>query len=309
MPTGACGVDCDVCKLRVLEICSTCGPGRSSEAVEKLDAQKRLMGNTCPILSCAAMSQIDYCLRDCAQFPCVNFRSGPYPYGEGFLAMQERRRAAPTPGLTHNRARIVIPQEYWEHVAGNLQSIAACVVGATIDPRGGIQLPSLNDQIWVDTAARRVCRLRKDRRDTLEDELFQLVTLLYLMNVKPDQPTKQDLVGVSDLREAHYFREHHALDLGGLLDRYGNDVRGFRGAALFLGGEPLDLADAAFKLLPFPGIPIYYLLWEGDEEFQPKISILFDRTIEQVFSASGIWSLVKVVSRRLLLGPRQMASE
>ena len=63
------------------------------------------------------------------------------------------------------------------------------------------------------------------------------------------------------------------------------------------------MADAAYRLLPFPRTPVYYLLWIGDEEFRPRLSVLFDRSIEEFFSASAIWSLVNLVSRELLMGP------
>ena len=92
MPTGVCGINCDVCKLKLLDLCSTCGPGKSPEAFRKLEAQERILGGACPILRCAGMKRIDYCLRDCDAFPCENFASGPYPFSQGFLDMQERRR-------------------------------------------------------------------------------------------------------------------------------------------------------------------------------------------------------------------------
>ena len=44
MPTGACGINCDVCKLQLLGLCSTCGSGRSQEAQRKLAAQKAAFG-------------------------------------------------------------------------------------------------------------------------------------------------------------------------------------------------------------------------------------------------------------------------
>ena len=71
-----------------------------------------------------------------------------------------------------------------------------------------------------------------------------------------------------------------------------------------LGGEPLDLADAAFAFLPLPRVPLYYLLWLGDDEFPPLFKVLFDRAIETCFSASGIWLLVNLVSSNLLQGRR-----
>ena len=92
MPTGACGVNCDVCGLRISGVCSTCGAGGSRAAEEKIAAQVRIFGIPCLILECARGKGVEYCPRDCEDFPCELFRVGPYPFSEGFLNMQERRR-------------------------------------------------------------------------------------------------------------------------------------------------------------------------------------------------------------------------
>ncbi len=70
MATGACGINCDICRLNVLGICSTCGSGGSQEAQRKIAAQERILGAPCPILTCAREKHIEYCLRDCDRFPC-----------------------------------------------------------------------------------------------------------------------------------------------------------------------------------------------------------------------------------------------
>ena len=63
----------------------------------------------------------------------------------------------------------------------------------------------------------------------------------------------------------------------------------------------MDMADAAYKFLSLPKIPVYYLLWEGDEEFGPDLKILFDRSIEKHLSADAIWGVVNLVSDALLM--------
>jgi hypothetical protein len=63
------------------------------------------------------------------------------------------------------------------------------------------------------------------------------------------------------------------------------------------------MADAAYQLFPFPRVPVYFLFWQEDAEFDPRISVLFDRSIEEVFSADAIWGLVSRVSTALLQGP------
>jgi hypothetical protein len=109
-------------------------------------------------------------------------------------------------------------------------------------------------------------------------------------------PLEKEIVGVKDLKEAHFFQGPHALQTEPVLKRYGRDMQGFKKAAKYLEGHPLDMADAAYRLHPFPRIPVYYLFWQGDAEFDPRISVLFDRSIEDVFSADAIWGLVSRVS-------------
>ena len=58
----------------------------------------------------------------------------------------------------------------------------------------------------------------------------------------------------------------------------------------------MDMADAAVQLLPFPRVPLYFLLWRGDEEFRPRLQVLFDRSIENTLSADAIWALVNRVA-------------
>ena len=110
-------------------------------------------------------------------------------------------------------------------------------------------------------------------------------------------------MGVKDLKEAHFFEGPHALQIDPLIKRYGRDLEGFKATAHLLEGRPVDLADAAYQLFPFPRVPLYYLFWQGDDEFEPRISVLFDRSIEEVFSADVIWGLVNRVSTALLQGP------
>lgn len=65
---------------------------------------------------------------------------------------------------------------------------------------------------------------------------------------------------------------------------------------------PVDMADAGFRLLPFPRVPLYLLLWLGDDEFKPRIQVLFDRPIESLLAADAIWALVNRVAIAMTQG-------
>jgi hypothetical protein len=303
MPTGACGINCDVCKLNLLGTCSSCGSGKSLEAEQKLAAQHRLFGSTCAILACAKMNQIEYCLRDCHQFPCDNFTQGPYPFSEGYLQMQERRRKHPLPAFAPDKSPVDVPAHFWDDLQKkDLNTVCNLTLFNLVSPYQMV-FHFLNDDVLVDVNARCLKRDNGQGWEITPDPLLELVTVVYLNNVKMLYPLGKEIVGVKDLKEAHFFQGPHALKIQPLLKRYGQDIRGFKDAAKYLEGRPVDMADVAYQLFPFPRVPVYFLFWQEDAEFDPRISVLFDRSIEEVFSADAIWGLVSRVSTALLQGP------
>jgi hypothetical protein len=303
MPTGACGIACDVCKLKLLNICSSCGPGKSQLAKAKLEAQTRLLGAPCPILACASLKQVDYCLRDCELFPCENITFGPYPFSQSFLEMQQRRRQQRPPALSPYRSLIHIPEQYWDKVQSrDLADLCKLMPGRAYGTDGLI-FSFLQEEILLDRSQRCLKRRHRGAWEVTTDPQLELVALLFLSQVQVTPPLTQEMISVADLKEAHYFTGPHELPLDPLVERYGNDLPGFHRASLALGGKSLSLADAAFQFLPLPRIPLSFLLWLGDEEFPPLFKVLFDRSIETYFSASGIWLLVNLVCTNLLQGP------
>ncbi|RLB20566.1 MAG: hypothetical protein DRG71_09575 [Deltaproteobacteria bacterium] len=68
MATGACGIDCSMCRLNLLGECSTCGSGKSIEGAKKRVAQERKLRAPCPILACAIDNNVEFWPRDCDDF-------------------------------------------------------------------------------------------------------------------------------------------------------------------------------------------------------------------------------------------------
>ena len=295
MATGPCGINCDTCRLNVREICSSCGPGTSPEAPGKLSAQKRILGASCAILTCAVDRSIEYCPRDCDEFPCNQFLRGPYPFSAGFLQMQERRRQQPIPLRAPSGETIPVPDQHWKDLAeGDIREICNRTE-AKLYPPAGVLLPFLNEFLLVDIGGRRVCRQGPGQWDPVGHGLLELLCLAYLLHAKPE-PLSHQLVSVRELRSAHFFAGPHELKTGPVLRRYGTDPKGFIAASERLGGEATDMADAAFRFMAFPKVPLYYLLWRGDEEFGARLSILFDRSVERHLAPDAIWGLVNLMS-------------
>ncbi len=302
MPTGACGIACDVCKLKVADICSSCGPGDSVAAERKLEAQVRLLGAPCPILACARMNRVPYCSRDCRSFPCENFSQGPYPYSEGYLAMQQRRRRQKPPGRTPSGTVLTVPAEYWEELkTRDIDQLCRQSQAVRQSPRE-LLLPVCNRSILVDLENAVLQEQSEGRWQPVDYPLMELVIQVYLLNVT-DAPLTGERVSVNDLKDAHFFQGPHTLKTAPLLEIFGRNLPGFAAAAESLGGTRLELADAAFMFLPLPKIPVTYLLWEADAEFEANMTVLFDRSIEQHLTADAIWGVVQLVSDLLVMSP------
>lgn len=297
MPTGACGINCDVCRLNLKGTCSTCGPGTSDTAAAKAAAQQRIIGAPCPILACARLNRIQHCMADCSAFPCENFKSGPYPFSEGFLSMQQRRSGDMPTAYAPDGSHLAVADEYWQAAAAR-ETVSLCNLTffEAIGP-GLFQFPFLNEVVRIDLHGRTL--LRRDASDAwavVQDPLLTLTTVLYLKNVREVYPMGRDIVSAKELKEGHFFTGPHLFRTDPLLNRFSQDIGGFRKACLGLGGKPMEMADAAFQLLPFPRMPIYFLLWAGDEEFKPRLQVLVDRPIEAILPADAIWALVNRVA-------------
>lgn len=194
-----------------------------------------------------------------------------------------------------------IPSNYMEQLRSlDFGSLCARTLARPITDRV-LALPFLSFELRADLDSGRIVQVRGGNERPLKDSLLELMTLVYLLNAKA-VPLADEMIGPRDLKDAHFFQGPHELKTRPLLEQYGRHADGFSKASEHLGGQPLSLADVAFRFMPFPRIPLYYLLWEGDDEFASRLSILFDRTIERHFAADAIWGVVNWVSTALTLG-------
>jgi hypothetical protein len=190
---------------------------------------------------------------------------------------------------------------YWEELdERDPNSLCRNALAKNYSPMGLI-LPFLNEVLLIDGRNRCLhCQVNGEWQRA-NAPLLELLCLLYLLRATPD-PLHGEMVSVQELKCAHFFRGPHELNLRPLLRRFGNDAGGFLAHGAALAGQSLELADASFRLMPFPKVPLYCLLWRGDQEFEPTLSILFDRSVEHHLAADAIWGLVNLMSDILLSG-------
>ncbi|MBW1773938.1 MAG: DUF3786 domain-containing protein [Deltaproteobacteria bacterium] len=216
--------------------------------------------------------------------------------------MQERRRKEPPPSASPTREQVKVPSHYWEDLSKKDPGELAVQGQGEIFCRDSIIIPFLGREILADPKDRCLKSLRAEQWERIDYPLLELIFLVYLLNVGPE-PLLNEMISKNELKEAHFFQGPHELRIAPLLERYGNDPLAFTQAAKILGARDLEFADASFTIHAFPKVPLHYLLWEGDEEFAPRLSVLFDRTVEKHLPADAIWGTVTLVTDALLRSP------
>ncbi len=210
--------------------------------------------------------------------------------------MQHRRAGEKPKAYAPDGSHLDVAEEYWQAVAAKETAELCSWTFFENVSANRFQFRFLNQDVQLDLDQRCLLRLTDGRWQTSDDPLLALVTVVYLKNVEKVFPLGSDIVGTKDLKEGLFFEGPHELRTGPLLKRFGNDVDSFSRYAALLDGQPMEMADAAFRLLPFPRVPLYYLLWRGDREFKSRLQVLFDRSIETFLPADAIWALVNRVS-------------
>lgn len=192
-----------------------------------------------------------------------------------------------------------VPLQYWEDLAAAHPEEICRRALATSHPPHGFLLPFLRDTYLIDAEEGSLKRIADGALVRVDDPLLELILLVYLLYAR-EETLKEEMIAFHQLKDAHFFRGPHELNTVPILSRFGRDPEGFCRAATALGGTPIAYADFAFRLQALPRVVLYYLLWKGDEEFEARLSILFDRSVESHLSADGIWGLVQLVSTEII---------
>ena len=128
---------------------------------------------------------------------------------------------------------------------------------------------------------------------------LQVILITYLLNAQAI-PLADKLVVGSNLKGGKcFFQGAHGFPLDPLLVQYGRDIGGFQDRGVSLGATLEHYGDVGLLFAALPRVPVIMVLWGGDEEFSPRLSVLFDASIDQHLPLDAITGLVTEVCRRL----------
>ena len=107
---------------------------------------------------------------------------------------------------------------------------------------------------------------------------FQGIILQYLL-LADGTPLENAWVSLRNLPHGAFYEQAFQSYSGNLLVRsFRGDVEAFRAAARGLGGEQVEMGDAAFRFWVFPRLPLAVVYWSGGGEFPDSAQVLFDNS-------------------------------
>lgn len=158
----------------------------------------------------------------------------------------------------------------------------------------------LNRQYTVDLAERQIYSAATPSELEPPGFIDQLCILAYLINSK-ELPLANKLVKAESLPGGEFFfRGPHILPVKKLVDVFGANPSFLCQAGRPLGAEKCNFGDASIELSVLPRIPLTFVLWSGDNEFEARASILFDRTAAEQLPLDALLAVVDVTVNALI---------
>ncbi|WP_083774392.1 DUF3786 domain-containing protein [Desulfurivibrio alkaliphilus] len=135
-------------------------------------------------------------------------------------------------------------------------------------------------------------------------EYSHLSILKYLIHSR-DLPCSGQMIPPFDLPGGDIFvKGTHILPLDDIAGCFDGNVDKFVKTGKNLAGTQLEYGDMSFKLFPFPRVPVVIIVWEGDEEFPAKATLLLDAGCVSQIPTEIVWSTAMMSVKMLLQSAR-----
>ncbi len=175
-----------------------------------------------------------------------------------------------------------------------LKSGARCQV---IDTKKVILIQYLNQSYLISLPDIEILLMDSDEPVPIRDK----VLILHYLTSAKGTPVSNRLITFKELPGgANYFPAFYQRAIKPLLDYFGKEPRLLVAAAEKLGGYKADYGDVAVNISAFSRVPITIVLWQGDDEFAPEGSVMFDATVSDYLSTEDITVLCETITWRLI---------
>ncbi|MBI4282475.1 MAG: DUF3786 domain-containing protein [Chloroflexi bacterium] len=196
----------------------------------------------------------------------------------------------------------MIHETHWERLASLMPDEVCRRTGARYDlARGCYTLPLLDRHVRVDPREHTVqwCNEAPQTGGEPGYNVVLLVTV-YLIEGKETPPAGEWVTDESLPTGAFFFRGFHTIPTAEVVARFGHDRDMFFRAGSKLGGKPVNWGDACIEVQVLPRIAVRLVLWLGDEEFPSRLTMLFDRRVDEHLPLDTLLSMARHVTSALV---------
>ena len=161
-----------------------------------------------------------------------------------------------------------------------------------------IQVRFLADEYTVDLHKEKILSMSCN---VPAPDFVGILVLHYLISkAKGLPPVRGEWISFKELAGGiPYYPAFKKRAIEPILKKYGNTPQALLQLSQRFKARKIDTADAGIVLDVFEGVPVLITLWRGDEEFGPEASILFDRSIENIFCTEDIAVLAGVIAHNI----------
>ena len=166
-----------------------------------------------------------------------------------------------------------------------------CILGETSNT---LLLPFFNKQYSLNVATRTV----ETSEGKQINNFFQIGIMLHYLTHAKNMPLSNKFASFRELwgGQEYYYAFNNRV-LKPLLQTFGNEPGKFEHAAEVIGGDRIDKGEHGFMIPALPRVPVFVLLWTGDDEVGASANVLFDGSANQHMETEAlVWLSVATVS-------------
>lgn len=126
------------------------------------------------------------------------------------------------------------------------------------------------------------------------------ILLLHYLAATQPLPLTGELISFRELEGGElYYVAYEGRAIRPLREKFGPDPPLLLKAGQAISARPFRLGHASIEVPLFPRVPIYVVVWAGDEEVPSSANVLFDSTIREQMHTEDVAVAASLVASRL----------
>ena len=189
-----------------------------------------------------------------------------------------------------------IPTALWTDLCNRSPQQAAEAVAGGWDGET-FKVPLVGIEYTIDPANQRITKTHQVEHPVSYQAGVVLLTTLATSNGVP--PSGRMVVPQELPGGRMFFTGAHSVATRLLARNFEKDSGRLIDRALEVGGKMIDGADVVIRVLGLPNVPLYVLLWRGDQDFSARALIGIDDRAHFHLDLAGIFALTNIFAYRL----------